>query len=374
MITIVTASDRNFLEPLSAFVLSVAATTNNKIRLIILTQDLSATDIEPLVREVSENVELECCNLVGQGINAPAISSLLSERITSTTFLRLFLHLIPDLPDKLLYLDADIIVKADLSALWKHPLQGKIIGAVVDDPSIDRNRKNQWNEFDHFNAGMLLIDVRQWLQKGLDATVTRDFAEGRVYVSELNDQDYLNRLLGGQVYYLDRGFNYQSVRVYNDIRDGKQLPSPYVIHFTGGDKPWLVHSIHPYRHLYLEFQLKSPFQGAIQDLFLDHWDDNLLQQLTAYTGDVLIWGVGERGRRIYHAIKRRFGNIDVQGFVDTYSTLKEYDDLPVYTGLPDGRLDTILVASAEFESAIKKTIRQADTKATVYPEKSRESK
>ena len=92
---------------------------------------------------------------------------------TIDTYTRLWLgEFFPQTVDRVLYLDADIVVVGSIAPLWNVDLGGALMGAV-DIPGSDRGvtRLGMRAEDGYFNAGVLVIDLKQWRATRAEETV-----------------------------------------------------------------------------------------------------------------------------------------------------------------------------------------------------------
>jgi lipopolysaccharide biosynthesis glycosyltransferase len=161
-----------------------------------------------------------------------------STRFTPSIYSRLLIpELLPERVRRAVYLDADVLVRADLSPLFTTELSGAAVGAVRD--FLPRATL-------FFNSGVLVMDVARWRSEGLADRALRYAAE-----SGKLDQDALNEVvpnwheLGykwnvqhGNLFLTERpagtAFTEQIYeerwRLYRDAA---------VLHFVGGPaKPW----------------------------------------------------------------------------------------------------------------------------------------
>ena len=107
--------------------------------------------------------------------------------------------------DRVLYLDANLLVRRDLKGIWNADMGGRPIGAVRDLehplghtglPEVDRGRP-------YFNACVLLLDlflIRQRLPEMKNALAERQ-------ETMFKDQDFLNSFFSGDFYELDTAWN-----------------------------------------------------------------------------------------------------------------------------------------------------------------------
>lgn len=80
---------------------------------------------------------------------------------TPYTLLRLLADKIPEIPDKLLYLDIDIMIAGDIKKLWEIDVTDYEYAAVKEKYGCWLIRP------DYFNAGMLLLNMKMIRQTGL---------------------------------------------------------------------------------------------------------------------------------------------------------------------------------------------------------------
>ncbi|WP_336491537.1 glycosyltransferase family 8 protein [Methylobacterium nigriterrae] len=160
---------------------------------------------------------------------------------------------------RLLYLDADIVVRSDLRELWATPLDRYVVGAVQDHFVLDREAIGFRSDEPYFNSGMLLINMPAWRAADCEARLLTYLAEHGQKL-QFADQDALNVVLRGQVRFLDLGWNFQprcadvpasflglSPATYATLRANPQL-----IHYTTSVKPWNApHRVH-YSHHFFE--------------------------------------------------------------------------------------------------------------------------
>lgn len=180
---------------------------------------------------------------------------------------------LPDvLADKsrVIYLDSDVVVEADLADLFDAPLDGRPVGAVIDRHVIeealkpvagkDRHRADFFaylTDFLELETEQQIRDYRQGgvLLMDLDAMRAMNFAtqmgqvlEQKAHGLRYADQCAINHLLAGQMAVLDPRWNVlahsmtpdESVSVLPGFEDyvALQWSQPFIVHFAG-KKPWL---------------------------------------------------------------------------------------------------------------------------------------
>ena len=170
-----------------------------------------------------------------------------------TAYYRLFLaEVIPDSVERVIFLDADILVAGDLVELWNSPFEGHVLQAVPDAyagllhiPRLRRDGVPFQSGAPYFNAGVLLIDMNRWREQQVGQKASALLWK---YGSRLpgRDQDALNCVLAGRWKVLPPRWNFHElphmlfcwdVSLYSLGELRQAFENPSLIHFVGG-KPW----------------------------------------------------------------------------------------------------------------------------------------
>lgn len=195
------------------------------------------------------------------------------EEFGQTAWYRVLLpELLPTL-DRVLYLDADVIVAGPLDELWLTDLEGQAIGAVTNPfyPWMGTRflrRMGLPSPADYFNSGVLLMNLSDWRREGYSEAIL-EFARRGEFMKNWPDQNGLNAVLWRRRLRLAPIWNAQSTLF--DIKRN-QLPfsvdeteqarrCPRLVHFSGPYKPWQYRCKHPLRHLYTSHVERTPWGG-----------------------------------------------------------------------------------------------------------------
>ena len=176
---------------------------------------------------------------------------------TPETYFRLFLPEIMVNYDKVLYLDADMVVKHDVAELYNYDIGDNLLGAVRDPIISGSNKAYLYNKhdymeqlgieniYDYFQAGVLLINLNE-ISK--DKLCERMIEYAASHDCDLVDQDVLNLFCQGRVKYIDNKWNVDvntianSVVPFAPVKMWKEYQynrdNAYIYHFAGADKPW----------------------------------------------------------------------------------------------------------------------------------------
>lgn len=180
--------------------------------------------------------------------------------ISVETYFRFLIQkILPDY-DKVLYLDCDLIVNADVAKLYETNVDGYLLAAARDPEFLGHvngaDKKIQHYIFNdlkmkdprnYFQAGVLLFNETE-MRKAYTLEQWLTFASTPY---RYNDQDVLNLYCEGRVKYLDMSWNLitdcDHTRVCNTIVYAPEEiqaayhaahAAPKIIHYAGHRKPW----------------------------------------------------------------------------------------------------------------------------------------
>jgi FkbM family methyltransferase len=177
-------------------------------------------------------------------------------------------ELLPD-TERILYLDADMLVLDDVASLWRTALDGRLFAAVVNPlyPFMpDRVRMlGLARPQEYLNSGVLLMDLARMRDARL-VDQLRAYA-GRHPNNSWPEQDALSVVCRGAWQAVPPRWNAQNTLFDLPLR---QLPfpapevaearaRPAIVHFIGPQKPWHYLCRHPLRRRYAEFRRGTPW-------------------------------------------------------------------------------------------------------------------
>lgn len=150
--------------------------------------------------------------------------------------------------DRILFLDADLLVVDDIAGLWRRPLEGRVLGAVRD-AAIgacgsrrgvkDREVYGVPEDGGYFNAGVMLIDLAAWRQRSITARALEYLARVGDRADFLH-QEALNAVAWNDWLPLPARWNLLGSvagRPFDHPASG-DWRSPAIVHFAGRLKPW----------------------------------------------------------------------------------------------------------------------------------------
>lgn len=269
---IVTVADSSYLLPLSVMIKSLEVNLRKgvKANVYILTSDL-------MEKEQAEFSSLfKGKELVIKWIrvdDSPLNGLKVDGHISLQTYYRLLIEdLFPTL-DKVIYLDADIIINRCISDLWQLTFGGSSLLAVpmaspqsgfasgprglpaykiLDIPAATRV----------FNAGVMILNLKRWRKKSISAKVIKYLKEYPEYVLWW-DQDGLNCTLYRQWKPLSVEWNVMACHIasfagyedslYSETEFQQALRDPSIIHYAGPQKPWKHDYCGPFLNEYIYY-------------------------------------------------------------------------------------------------------------------------
>lgn len=260
----VALSANNYYAPyISTIINSIKtnASRKNNYDIIIMHKDISQQSQERIQRAFSntDNLKIRFISIVG--LKGKFEKLFLRGHFTIETWFRLLMPELFNHYNKILYLDSDMVVNADIAELFQTNIDGFLLAACHDadtaglyngfEPKkkqyMDKNLKLT-SPYDYFQAGVILFNLEEF-RKTYSVKHMLKLAASRKW--ELLDQDVLNVLAKGRVKYVDMSWNMMFDWRYIRRRDIISLApkhlsdeydrahsNPKIIHFAGPDKPW----------------------------------------------------------------------------------------------------------------------------------------
>ncbi|KAI0750679.1 glycosyl transferase [Daedaleopsis nitida] len=242
--------DEEYAIAAAVVIRSAAMHTRGRITFYVVGQDLSGHVKDRLRQSISDTAEhtIVFINLP----SAPPSTSTDDGRVPDgMTWGKI--KMIPLLPvERVLYLDADVLVCGDLTELWETDLGGKLLAAATDvgwPMGYDGDAELGLVGVPYFNAGVLLVDLAAIRSRMSDLQQLGR----RTEYSTFRDQDALNLLCRGEWHPLSLKWNAQGLGTYALAKNPEraQLPleemnEPAVVHFTGPLHPSVADVLNPF--------------------------------------------------------------------------------------------------------------------------------
>lgn len=249
MINLLLCGNKKVFDGALTQLISITNRTKESINCIIFTMD--ATRLKPEYQGITDE-QIDFLNDVVKQKNSENkvtkidVSKIYEQEFkgssnenaycTPYTLLRLLADLIEDIPDKLLYLDIDIMVGDDLSKLYNIDVEDYEYAAV-------REKYGCWLiRPDYINAGMLLLNMKKIKQTGL-----LEKARNLIKTKKLMfaDQDAIfwsttKKKLLPRIYNEQSKFNKKDTVICHFCKRLLLKPYPHILNF----KQWNVEEVH----------------------------------------------------------------------------------------------------------------------------------
>ncbi len=185
VIQVATATDGGYLPYLAVLcaTLGRSRAAGVEVVLSVLYRDVDPADRER-VGSVAAGIDVRWYE-VGDALAGSRGAHLAAFAGRPQYFRCLLADLLPADVTRVIYLDADTLVRSDLTALWRTDLAGAPVGAVVDSLGTVRGAIDRWRELGldgdspYFNSGVLLIDLAAWRARDAGWAAVRRSAADR---------------------------------------------------------------------------------------------------------------------------------------------------------------------------------------------------
>ena len=216
-----------------------------------------------------------------------------SLRNSYSTYSKILLsYLLPKI-EKVISLDADTVVRGDLSGLWDADMNGKLIAGV---PDIGVYAKKSFIEspelidsLDYYiNAGVLVVDLKKWRELDLDSYLL-DCISLEKETFKCAEQSIINKYLSNYICRIDLKYNCYStihnpsVKEIQKVFSKKQIfkddeidfarNNPIIVHFLGHpyERPWYKHSFNRFKKEFLHYKSMSVWDNDK----MEKWNKNI---------------------------------------------------------------------------------------------------
>ncbi len=262
-LNILISSNDNYVMPLTVLLQSLFETQKQPMVFYFLCAELSYENRNFLNDYIRDNNS----RLVFVSVPDNAFKALPTKKyISRETYFRLLsAELLPAAVSRALWLDADMVVRGDISDFYHLDLQKNAVAAcphgAVMKPTIYENCRNIGITFpdQYFNAGVMLCDLDCWREMDIPARI-RDILSVP-HEMMFPGQDLTNLIFNGHVLTEDwRVYNCMTHSILpEDMPELTQIAR--IIHFAGFAKPWNFTDL-PFSDLWKGFFDRSPFRNT----------------------------------------------------------------------------------------------------------------
>lgn len=178
-------------------------------------------------------------------------------------------QLLPATEKRCLFLDVDMIVHDDITALYHWNLQDKVIAAAEDMPDCITFKPRLGLKDTDFciNSGVMVCDLEKWRQMEHKQPIM-DYATAIIH-KIVNEQDVIACYFKDKIALLPIRWNMTTFyfnrcpKIFSKYLHGLDWAKKYpgIIHFAAPIKPWFKDCQHPYRKLYKQYLKLTPWRN-----------------------------------------------------------------------------------------------------------------
>lgn len=309
---ILCCTDHNFVIPMGVMMHSLCV--NNKSNELHFHVFIDETVTEEQKKELREVIN-EGNTLNFYLVDVSNIEKYLIVKVANfpiSIYYRLLLaDILPETVHKVLYLDADIIVRHDLKELYDINIDDAALAAVTEPDGADGSCKSLGypSDLGYFNSGVILFNLDYFRKKNITEKLINFIKENPEKLG-CPDQDTLNFVLRNEKKTLPLKYNVQEgfFRVKPETLNSKEqfsaIHDPYIVHYTTNEKPWKKSCRHPLRNLYYEYRKGTLW---VNSTFMEHFHHKRVisrrQQFNTYVMNVLKKVLGKAPKIEYYNIQ-----------------------------------------------------------------------
>lgn len=328
-IPIIFAVDDRYIPFLAVTIQSIIdnSSSNYIYTIKVLYTQINKNNIAKIKKLEQENLTIEFIDLKYY-IDSIKEKLYTRDYYSKATYFRLFLPNLYSQYDKILYLDCDIVLNADVAELYNIDIGNNLLGAIPDEivgfTPVFREyveRVVGCKTYKHyFNAGVLVMNLKEMRAFKLQEKFL--YLLEKVTYSVAQDQDYLNRICKGRVHIINT--------VWNKMPVGRKSISQKDIklfHYNFAHKPWHYETV-MYEDFFWKYAEKTEFIDEIrkmQSLYSPEQkeEDNKKMQQLLELAELEIGCVGDERKKVTRLKKI---NQYLQKFNKSNDLIKQSED------------------------------------------------
>ena len=257
--------NNSYLKKAEIMISSLSINTNDDITVYLLNHSLSEKSVAKFIKKLKnlKKVTVEIIKVKDSFFDTLPLGEM---HFSIEMYYRIIAHyLLPKDLDRILWLDADIIVMKDLHDFYYQNFDDCFLAVCADSNNSSeevkqlKSRLGLAKDYQYFNSGVLLLNLEK-IRNQIDLDYIIEVSERIKNALTYPDQDILNCMFRGKVKYCDwKKFNYQVLRA-KSIKQS-ELDNISILHYSGPWKPWDFHFLNSASKFYWKYALKRGYYG-----------------------------------------------------------------------------------------------------------------
>ncbi len=254
MINLMFCGNDKIYDGLLISLLSIVKYSKEPLNINVITVDLSDIDekytpiteehrveLERVIKRANSQSEIKVIDISKQFREEMMEGKNMKTHYTPYIFLRLFADKIKELPDKLLYMDIDIVCYDDIAKIYNTDVLNYEFAAVKD-------YYGKWFiDFNYMNSGVLLMNLKKLKETNALSKCRQMCLEKKML---LPDQTALNKCCKFKML-LPRKYNEQKKRTEDTVVRHFSMTMKFIPYFkTINIKPWHIDQVHDVYKIY----------------------------------------------------------------------------------------------------------------------------
>ena len=273
--------DKHIEDGLIISVLSLTENVGEPLNVYVMTVELKNEqfNLEPVSDSVIDYLKRTVAERTGGSVKKFDVTDLFSRelpqanmetRFTPCCMLRLFADEIPEIPERVLYLDNDVVARMDISDFYYQDIDTYELAGVLDYYGRWFFRKNIF-KMDYLNSGVLLLNMRKRHESGLFRKCREMCVCEKMFMP---DQSAINKLANKKII-RDRRFNEQRKLHKNTVMQHFTTSFRFFPWFHSLTvKPWQIERVHEILKIFEYDNLFTQYRAALDIISADTLKQN----------------------------------------------------------------------------------------------------
>lgn len=273
--------DKHIEDGLIISVLSLTENVGEPLNVYVMTVELKNEqfNLEPVSDSVIDYLKRTVAERTGGSVKKFDVTDLFSRelpqanmetRFTPCCMLRLFADEIPEIPERVLYLDNDVVARMDISDFYYQDIDTYELVGVLDYYGRWFFRKNIF-KMDYLNSGVLLLNMRKIRESGLFRKCREMCVCEKMFMP---DQSAINKLANKKII-RDRRFNEQRKLHKNTVMQHFTTSFRFFPWFHSLTvKPWQIERVHEILKIFEYDNLFTQYRAALDIISADTLKQN----------------------------------------------------------------------------------------------------